>query len=71
MKSRKIKDEEASIVSPSLKSRRSEVTSKGFQHSNKQAHSHAILRQMGWPGPSTCLPEDFVTWLVVLVDLSS
>jgi hypothetical protein len=43
------------------KSRRSAVTSSRLQHPSKEALLHAILRQMGRPGPSMSLslPEHF------------
>src|ERR1700681_454926 len=53
------------------KSRHSGVTSSARLHPTKQALQMLYCAQMGWPGPSTSLPEDFDTWLVVLVVLSS
>jgi hypothetical protein len=53
------------------KGRRSDVTPCARLHPTKQALQMLYCAQMGWPGPSTSLPEDFDTWLVVLVVLSS
>src|SRR6266481_4572146 len=53
------------------KARRSDVTPSARLHPTKQALQMLYCAQMGWPGPSTSLPEDFDTWLVVLVVLSS
>lgn len=53
------------------KGRRSDVTPSDRLHPTKQALQMLYCAQMGWPGPSTSLPEDFDTWLVVLVVLSS
>jgi hypothetical protein len=57
--------------SPTPKSRGPGVTPSARLRPTKQALPHVILRQMGWLGPSTSLPEDFNTWPVVLVVLSS
>jgi hypothetical protein len=51
--------------------RRSNVTPSARLHPTKQALQMLYCAEMGWPGPSTSLPEDFDTWLVVLVVLSS
>ena len=53
------------------KGRRSDVTPSDPLHPRKEALSDGILSQMGWLGVCTSLPEDFDTWLVVLVVLSS
>ncbi len=58
-------------IPPAPQKCRSEVTSHPHLHPSKQALLDGILRQMGWPGPSTSPPEDFETWLLVLVVLSS